>query len=63
LAIPYDNGLIQELNVERFQLTKSGKIKFSHPEGTHDDRFWATALAVYATRSHTTAKSEDFIFV
>jgi hypothetical protein len=21
---------------------------FSHPEGTHDDRFWALALAIYA---------------
>ena len=21
---------------------------FNHPEGTHDDRFWALALGVYA---------------
>jgi len=37
-----------ELNVERYELGKSGKILFNHPEGTHDDRFWALALAIYA---------------
>ena len=47
--LPYDRALINELNVERYELTKTGKIKFSHPEGSHDDRFWATTLAVYAT--------------
>jgi len=46
--LPYDRALINELNVERYELTKTGKIKFSHPEGSHDDRFWATALATYA---------------
>jgi phage FluMu gp28-like protein len=50
LKIPYDSNLIAELNIERFELTKEGKIKFSHPEGTHDDRFWSLALAAYATR-------------
>jgi len=47
--LPYDRALINELNVERYELTKTGKIGFSHPEGSHDDRFWATALAAYAT--------------
>ena len=50
LKIPYDPDLIAELNTERFELTKEGKIKFSHPEGTHDDRFWSLALACYAAR-------------
>ena len=49
LHIPYDPDLYHELNVERFELGKTGKIFFNHPEGTHDDRFWAVALAVYAT--------------
>ena len=49
LHIPFDADLFQELNVERFELVKTGKISFIHPEGTHDDRFWAVALAVYAT--------------
>jgi len=48
LHIPYDPDLFAELNVERFELSKTGKILFNHPEGTHDDRFWALALAVYA---------------
>ena len=48
LKIPFDRDLLDELNTERFELTKTGKITFSHPNGTHDDRFWALALAVYA---------------
>ena len=30
-------------------LRKDGGVGYSHPQGTHDDVFWATALAVYAT--------------
>jgi len=48
LHIPYDPELFAELNVERYELSKSGKLLFNHPEGTHDDRFWALALSVYA---------------
>ena len=47
---PYDPDLITEIHVERYQLTKSGQTQFSHPDGTHDDRLWALALAAYATR-------------
>jgi len=43
-----DIDLCAELNVEKFELMKTGHIRFSHPEGSHDDVFWATALAVYA---------------
>lgn len=50
IHIPFDMDLINELNVERYELTKTGQIQFSHPEGTHDDRLWAFALAVYASR-------------
>jgi len=53
VLFPYELDFLQELNVERFELTKSGQIQFSHPSGTHDDRFWAFALAVYATRAGT----------
>jgi phage FluMu gp28-like protein len=38
-----------ELNVERFELKKDGTYRFFHPENQHDDVFWATALALYAT--------------
>ena len=48
--IPYDRDLINELNVERYELMKTGQIKFSNPTGTHDDNLWAFALAVYASR-------------
>ncbi len=51
LQIPYQLELVNELNVERFELTKTGQVQFSHPGGTHDDRLWAVALAVYATRT------------
>lgn len=50
LLIPYQLELANGLNIERFQLTKAGQIQYSHPDGTHDDRLWAVALAVYATR-------------
>jgi hypothetical protein len=56
LKIPYDGDLIAELNVERFELTKEGKLKFNHPEGTHDDRFWSLAMACYATRGEGAPK-------
>jgi len=56
LKIPYDPELIAELNVERFELTKDGRIKFSHLQNTHDDRFWSLALAVYAARREAKPK-------
>lgn len=48
--LPYDREFLNELNVERFELTKTGQIQLSHPQGTHDDRLWAFALAVYEAR-------------
>jgi len=56
LRIPYDSQLIPELNLERYELTKDGKTKFSHPQATHDDRFWALALATYAARTEPAPK-------
>jgi phage FluMu gp28-like protein len=54
VKIPYeparrirDVDLTAELNVERFELMKTGHLRFSHPDGSHDDVFWACALAVY----------------
>jgi ribosomal protein L37AE/L43A len=51
LHIPYDQHLFHELNAERYELAKTGRILFNHPEGTHDDRFWALALSVQASES------------
>jgi hypothetical protein len=46
---PYRGDVCTELNVERYDLRKDGTIGFSHPQGTHDDVYWAIALAVYST--------------
>jgi phage FluMu gp28-like protein len=63
VKIPYspaeslrDVDLTAELNVEKFELLKTGHIKFTHPEGSHDDVFWATALGVYAAVKHPMAR-------
>jgi len=46
---PYRSEFVTDLNVERFQLKKDGSVDYNHPQGTHDDVFWAVALALYAT--------------
>jgi len=51
-----DIDLTAELNVERFQLRKTGGVDFNHPEGTHDDVFWSIALALAASRTEAPAK-------
>ena len=55
IKIPYvpakridDVELTSELNIEKYELLKTGHLRFSHPEGSHDDVFWSLALAVYA---------------
>ena len=63
LHLPYDPDLHKELNVERYELGKNGKILFNHPEGTHDDRFWATALAIYAVETAPPLPSKALIRV
>jgi hypothetical protein len=56
VKIPYiptkkleDIDLTAELNIEKCELMNTGHLRFSHPEGSHDDVFWSTALAVYAS--------------
>ena len=51
LLFPYDPDLIEELHCEQYSLSKSGSYVFSHPQGSHDDRFWSLALAVAAAKS------------
>jgi phage FluMu gp28-like protein len=55
IHIPYtptnkskDIDLTSELNIEKYQLMKTGHLRFTHLEGSHDDIFWSMALAVYA---------------
>jgi hypothetical protein len=56
---PYDPDLFAELNVERFELGETGRVLFSHPVGTHDDRFWSLALAVYASEAAASRASKS----
>jgi phage FluMu gp28-like protein len=53
LSLPYDRSLLDELNLEQYELTKTGRVTLTHASGTHDDRFWALALAVYATEKES----------
>ena len=55
LSLYYDPDLIAQINVERYELMKTGQIQFSHPDGSHDDQLWSLALAVYATRTPDTS--------
>ena len=55
LSLYMDEDLLGQINVERYELTKTGQIQFSHPDGTHDDELWALALGVYATRTPDTS--------
>jgi len=48
--------MFAELNAPTYELAKSGKIHFSHPEGAHDDRFWALALALTATNTGSVSR-------
>lgn len=37
----------------------NGKIHYNHPPGTHDDKFWALALAVHAATEKNKSKPMD----
>jgi hypothetical protein len=58
LHIHFYPEFFKELNLERCELYKSGKLLFNHPQGTHDDHFWAVALVVYATEQAEPPPSE-----
>ena len=50
--LPYDQDLHAELNSVQWEQTAGSEVyTFSHPEGGHDDRFWAICLAVLAAES------------
>jgi phage FluMu gp28-like protein len=51
VTIPREpNKLLTQLTQQRCEPTQQGTLKFTHPNGTHDDLAWAFALAVYAYR-------------
>jgi len=48
--LPMDMDVQAELNAEQWEQRPGTEIySFSHPQGTHDDRFWAIALACVAS--------------
>lgn len=47
IKIPNDEGLIQELESFRYELTDQGKIRVRVPEGLHDDRVFSLALSCW----------------
>lgn len=62
--LPFDKDVQAELNVEQWEQTPGSEVyTFSHPEGTHDDRFWSICLANLATLEVTPGPPSDmFIF-
>jgi phage FluMu gp28-like protein len=57
--LPFDMEVQAELNAEQWEQRPGTEIySFSHPQGTHDDRFWSIALACVAS---TGAEPEPFL--
>jgi len=43
--LPYDQDVQAELNVVQWEQSPGSEVyTFSHPEGSHDDRFWTVSL-------------------
>jgi phage FluMu gp28-like protein len=49
LKMPYNRRLCTQINEQQYEYSKSGRLIFSHPQGSHDDMLWALALAVWAS--------------
>jgi len=48
--LPFDQDVQAELNIEQWEQSPGSEVyTFDHPEGSHDDRFWAICMAVYAS--------------
>ena len=59
--LPLDMDVQAELNAEQWEQRPGSQIYvFSHPQGTHDDRFWSIALACLAS---TGAEPQPFLEV
>jgi phage FluMu gp28-like protein len=51
LLLPRDEQrLLVQIASQRYEPSASGRLKFSHPSGTHDDCLWALGLGVYAAQ-------------
>ena len=47
LRMPYHRRLAEQINEQQYEYSKSGHLKFSHPENSHDDMLWSLALSCY----------------
>lgn len=47
LRMPYHRRLAEQMNEQQYEYSKSGHLKFSHPENSHDDMLWSLALSCY----------------
>ena len=47
LKMPYHRRLAEQINEQQYEYSKSGHLKFSHPENSHDDMLWSLALGCY----------------
>jgi phage FluMu gp28-like protein len=50
VSIPDDEALIDELEAYEYELLPSGQLRYSAPEGKHDDMVMALALALWGQR-------------
>jgi len=58
--LPYDKDVHAELNLVQWEQSPGSELyTFSHPGGSHDDRFWAIALAVMAATQRAETGSID----
>ena len=57
LRMPYLRRLAEQINEQQYEYTKSGHLKFSHPQGSHDDMLWSLALACYVATMKRPAPS------
>ena len=61
--LPFDMDVQAELNCEQWEQRPGSEVySFSHPQGTHDDRFWSIALACLATTGAEPCNLEAFKF-
>lgn len=59
VSIPDDEVLIGELEAYSYEVLPSGQIRYSAPEGSHDDTVIALALAVWGQRGAMFVSSQN----
>ena len=48
--------------LEQRRLVTSANVKYEHPQGQHDDQFWALCLCCYVARKELEGGEFDFYF-